>query len=447
MKLATTRTACLVLACGVLCAAAPSATAERPNILVVLCDDLGYGDLACFGSTAIRTPNLDRLAADGLKLTACYSGSPVCSPSRAALMTGRNPNRLGIRDWIPGNSGIYLKAEETTVAERLRDAGYRTGHFGKWHLNSRMDRSEPSPGDHGFDYWFSTQNNAVPTHQNPVNFVRRGKRVGPLRGHSTTLIAEEAMSWVRRSPHAPWAAFVWFHAPHEQIATPEEFSRPYAGQGDSTKADYYGSVSLVDHEVGRLRRFLSDIGEERNTLVFFTSDNGPETLRRYPTGNRSHGSPGPFRGMKLHVTEAGYRVPGILCWPGRTKPGSVSDEPVCGTDLLPTVCDAVGVPPRRPGSPAVPLDGVSILPVLEGKPVPRRKPLYWQYDHAISQPWTLALRDGRWKLLGNAARDRFALYDLRADPSETYDLAREQPAVLARLKAMMIRQQREVNGP
>ncbi|MCC2670361.1 MAG: sulfatase, partial [Armatimonadetes bacterium] len=186
--------ALLGVAAGLLAHQGGAAAADpKPNVLFVLCDDLGYGDLGCFGSPDIKTPNLDRMAAGGLKLTSFYAPSPVCSPSRAGFMTGRNPSRLGIRDWIPQGSGIYLRKEEVTIPELLKTAGYRTGHFGKWHLNSRFNGMEPTPGDHGFDYWFSTQNNAVPTHQDPTNFVRNGKRVGPLKGNSSTLITDETI--------------------------------------------------------------------------------------------------------------------------------------------------------------------------------------------------------------------------------------------------------------
>ena len=169
---------------------------KRPNFVLILCDDLGYGDLGCFASPVIKTPHLDKLAADGVRLTHCYSSSPVCSPSRAGFLTGRNPNRLGIRDWIPLNSGVFLPRDEITVARMLKGAGYRTGHVGKWHLNSKFNGMEPTPGDHGFDHWFSTQNNAAPSHENPTNFVRNRKAVGPLQGNSSTLIVDEALRFL-----------------------------------------------------------------------------------------------------------------------------------------------------------------------------------------------------------------------------------------------------------
>lgn len=428
---------------GVRSGAVAAAPEARPNIVFLLCDDLGYGDLGCFGSPVIKTPHLDTLAADGLKLTSFYAASPVCSPSRAGMMTGRNPNRLGIRDWIPQGSGIYLRKEEHTVAELLKSAGYRTAHMGKWHLNSRMNGTEPTPADHGFDSWFSTQNNAAPTHQNPTNFLRDGRRAGPLQGNASTITVDEAIRFIRADPKQPFAAFVWFHAPHEQVATPEEYTKRYPGIEDPTKPIYYGSVSLVDHEVGRLLGVLDELKLRDNTLVVFTSDNGPETLKRYPAGIHSHGSPGPYRGMKLHVTEGGLRVPAIIRWPRGVKAGQVSAEPATGLDLLPTFCEAAGVKPPADR----PLDGTSILPLFAGKPVKRTVPLYWQYDVAISTPWTLALREGDWKLLGNAELTRFELYNVKLDPAEAVNLADKEPGRTRELSGKMIRIHREINAP
>jgi arylsulfatase A len=171
---------------------------RRPNILVILCDDLGYGDLGCFGHPTIRTPHLDRLAAQGMRLTSCYAAAPVCSPSRAGLLTGRAPVRLGVYDWIAEGSPMHLGKGELTVATLLKRAGYATCHVGKWHCNGRFNSPEqPQPGDHGFEHRFSTQNNAAPSHENPTNFVRDGRRVGPLRGYSCQLVADEAIGWLR----------------------------------------------------------------------------------------------------------------------------------------------------------------------------------------------------------------------------------------------------------
>src|SRR5215831_10850280 len=198
-------------------------TGEKPNIVILLCDDLGYGDLSCFAHPKILTPHLDKLATEGVKLTHCYSSSPVCSPSRAGLMTGRVPNRLGIRDWIPADSGIYLRPGEVTIAQLLKEAGYHTCHAGKWHLNSKTDGSERTPGEAGFDHWLYTQNNASPSHLNPTNFVRNGKPAGKLEGPSSHLVVAEAIQFLDAHPGQPFFLNLWFHESHEPVAAAEEF--------------------------------------------------------------------------------------------------------------------------------------------------------------------------------------------------------------------------------
>jgi len=409
----------------------------KPNIVHIYCDDLGYGDLGCFGNPVIRTPSLDKLAAEGMRLTDFYCPSPVCSPSRAGVMTGQTPNRTGVYDWIPENSGVCLTGNEVTVPQLLRSGGYTTCHSGKWHLISKWDGSEPTPGDHGFDYWFSTQNNAHPTHRNPDNFIRNGKPVGPLEGYSSTIIVDEAIRFIKqvyRQPQ-PFALFVWFHAPHEPIATAEKFMDWHPDVAESTRIEYFGNVSQMDYEVGRLMGALDELNLRDETLVMFSSDNGPETLKRHSQAFRSHGSPGPFRGMKLHMYEGGIRVPGIIRWPGKTHPGQVCHEPVCGVDILPTFSEIAGV--NVPGD--RPIDGTSILPIFKEKPLEREVPLYWQYDRAISNV-KIAIREGAWKLLVDRELGAPELYNLEDDWRETknrtFDERQRVRAMMKKLRQM-----------
>lgn len=419
--------------------------AEKTNFVAILCDDLGYGDLGCFGHRHIKTPSLDKLAGEGLRLTDCYAGAPVCSPSRAGMLTGRIPNRLGIYDWIPQNSPMHLRSSEVTVATLLKKAGYQTCHSGKWHCNGKFNSpDQPQPGDHGFDHWFSTQNNANPTHKNPVNFVRNGKRVGPLEGYSSQIIVDEALSWLgKRDKTKPFLLMVWLHSPHETIATAAPYVDQYTAVAENTEqAEYFGNVTQLDHEIGRLLKSLDDDGLRNETLVYFSSDNGPETLHRYKGSERSHGSPGPLRGMKLHMYEGGIRVPGIIRWPGHTKPGEVSGEPVASYDILPTFCAIAGI--ATPTDRA--LDGASLLPLFEGRPVSRSKPLYWQYDRAIGGANRVAMRDGDWKLLANEDLSKFELYNLRTDKSEKNDLAQIENARLMELSAKLKKLHAEVKA-
>lgn len=431
---------------------------RRPNIVLVLADDLGYGDLGCMGHPEIRTPHLDRFAAEGLRLTNCYSAGANCSPSRAGLLTGRTPYRLGIHDWIPFLSPMHLKAEERTIAAELRDAGYATAHAGKWHLNGMFNLpGQPQPRDHGFDHWFSAQNNALPSHQDPYNFVRNGIPVGPQAGTSSKIVADEAIRWLRqdRDRTKPFLLYVGFHEPHEPIFTEPRFRDLYRFPDDPSRAAYYGNVTQMDEAFGRLMAALDAEGLRDTTFVMFTSDNGPARTKWHNVG-----SAGPLRESKGHVYEGGIRVPGILRWPGRAKPGTVSDEPVCGVDFLPTACAATGV--ERRGT--RPLDGVNLLPILDGRGVGRTVPLYWQYNWALSEP-AAALRIGDWKILarltqrspertsiteaGNrvlktAELTGFELYNLKDDVGETTDLSKKDPTKHSEMTAALTKMFLEV---
>lgn len=411
--------------------------AERTNILVALADDLGYGDLACYGARDVQTPNLDRLAMEGLRLTSCYSGHANCSPSRAALMTGRTPTRVGVRNWIAQDSPVHLRKSEITVATLLRDAGYATCHVGKWHLNGEFNRpTQPQPGDHGFDHWFSTQNNALPCHRNPDNFARNGTDVGRLEGYSADIVVGEAIRWLRdiRDKDKPFFLYTCFHEPHEPIASAPRHAALYPS-GDPSYSAHHGNITQMDDAFGRLLREIDDQGLARQTLVFFTSDNGPAITAQHP-----HGSAGPLRDKKGSLYEGGIRVPGILRWPGHIDPGTVSDEPACGVDLLPTACDLAGTSPPADRA----LDGASLLPIFKGLPISRKSPLYWHFNRASGEA-KVAMRSGDWKILatldkppqsrtnditGADERDfktaelaGFALYNLRDDIRETKDLA------------------------
>lgn len=426
---------------------------RRPNFVVILCDDLGYGDLGSYGHPTIQTPNLDRLAAGGLRFTAYYAPSPVCSPSRAGLMTGRTPSRSGVYEWIPLDHPMHLPRRELTIATLLKRAGYATGHFGKWHLNGRFNSpDQPQPDDHGFDHWFSTQNNAHPSHRNPDNFVRNGEPVGELEGFSCQLVTDEFLRWLdgRGNADRPFFAFICFHEPHEPVDSPDDLVALYPDAKKKGEALYYANVTNVDRAVGRIVQGLRNRGVEDNTLVFFTSDNGPETLKRYPDAWRSHGSPGPWRGMKLQLTEGGIRVPAIASWPGRLPAGEVRDQPVGGVDLLPTLCALAGIDPPDDRV----LDGESIVPLLWDDTWQRSRPLFWHYVRAVGDDH-VAMRDGTWKMLagldlpdpreaqeegpilfvqtrrGTLSQSR--LYRLDRDPHEDHDLSLQYPEESARL--------------
>jgi arylsulfatase A len=420
---------------------------KAPNVVVILCDDLGYGDLACFGHPVIRTPNLDRLASQGVRFSQCYAAAPVCSPSRAGLLTGRTPSRVGVFSWIDPNNPMHLPAREITLATLLRQAGYRTAQVGKWHLNGMFNSAkQPQPGDHGFDHWFSTQNNAAPSHQDPKNFVRNGTPAGALEGFSCQIVADEGIAWLKQKKGAePFFLHVCFHEPHEPIASPPDLVASYRKEAaNEDEAQYFANVTNMDRAVGRLMAALDEIGAADNTVVFFTSDNGPETLNRYKGSNRSYGSARPLRARKLWLYEGGIRVPGIVRWPGQAPPGRTSDEPLWSCDFLPTICRAAAV--KTPADRAI--DGADFRPALEGKKIERTTPLFWHYYRALGEP-RVALRDGDWVILGHcgplpkgaggslkfgdmemiktAQITTLELYNLKDDLAQSKDRAADEP--------------------
>jgi arylsulfatase A len=431
---------------------------DRPNILIVLCDDLGYGDLGCYGHPTLHTPHIDKFAAEGLKLTDCYAASANCSPARTGLMTGRTPYRVGIHNWIPMFSPMHVSSREITIATLLQNGGYETCHVGKWHLNGRFNlKGQPQPDDHGFGHWFATQNNCLPDHRFPWNFVRNGQPVGTIENYASQIVTDEAIRWLSgvRDKSKPFFIYCCYHEPHEPIASAKRFRELYPSD-DPSHSRHHGNISQMDDAFGRLLTALDDQGLRENTLVFFTSDNGPAITRRHP-----HGSSGPLRNKKGSMYEGGLRVPGILQWPGRIEPGTVSDEPISGVDLLPTLCEIAGleVPQDRK------IDGTSFLPVFSGNPIERRVPLYWQFNRASSDV-KVGLRSGDWKLLATltgpewkpggeirladqramkqAELDRFELYNLKDDLAETNNLSDINPEKLAELKPLLEAMYREV---
>lgn len=460
--------------------AASAAAPTRPNFVVILCDDLGWGDLACYGHPHIRTPRLDRLAAEGVRLTSCYSAAPVCSPSRVGLLTGRSPNRAGVFDWIPaagersaaadGRHLVHMRRAEVTLPALLRSAGYSTALCGKWHCNSRFNApDQPQPDAAGFDHWFATQNNAAPSHENPTNYVRNGVPVGPLPGYSCRLAAREGIGWMERvlaaEPRRPFFLYLAFHEPHEPVASPPELVAGYRTVArNDDEAHYFANVENLDAAAGEVLDALERLGVAANTLVFFTSDNGPETLLRYRTAKRSYGCPGPLRGMKLWTTEAGVRVPGILRWPGGARRAQACDDPVSSLDLLPTFAAMAGA--ALP--PGLQFDGTDLGPWLAGGELRRSAPLFWVYYNALNEQ-RAAMRDGPWKVLArletadgvplprwaniteaNAPAARSArlgdvsLYSLIDDVGEATDLRDREPSKRAELAGRLAAIAREM---
>ncbi len=455
MKTRRTRLVISVMVIALTCLSVIKLRADdRPNIVVVLCDDLGYGDLECYGHPYIKTPNLNRLATEGIRFTDFYSTAPVCSPSRVGLLTGRSPNRAGVYEWIPDNKYIHMRSSEVTIPQLLQKVGYATCMSGKWHCNGKFNSpQQPQPDDAGFDHWFGTHNNASPSHENPRNFVRNGKNVGPLKGFSCQLVMDEALTWLKgqqeKDPKQPFFIYVAFHEPHEPVASPEDMVDSYKPVAKNIhEAQYFANVANLDKAVGKLMTALKSMDIDKNTLVVFTSDNGPETLNRYSKAGRSYGTAQPLRGMKLWTTDAGFRVVGIMRWPAKIKAGQTVNHPVSALDFLPTFCELAKT---KPPSDLV-LDGTSFLPALKNRPIKRKKPLVWVYYAALNER-RAAMRDGDWKVLAklnlnklksvnnhNAARVKaatlsdFQIFKITDDIGESQDLSASHPEKLSELK-------------
>ncbi len=433
------------------CSPGPSdAVAEHPNVVFVLTDDLGWGDLASFGHPLIRTPNLDRLAEEGTSFEQFYVASPSCSPSRTAFVTGHYPGRHGVhRIFSPSprknrERGMpnWLDPDVTTVADLLRDAGYATAHFGKWHLTGEGFEGAPAPSEYGFD-------ESTVLHSSEWD----EERPEDWRARSTGLLVEEALRFAEENRGRPFFVQLWTLVPHahlkptaEELARyedldvdPELFEgtmRTYLEGAEDARTQmkvFAAAVTGLDDALGRLFRGLDELGLTEETIVFFTSDNGPEDYHVAHAANAGVGSTGPFRARKRSLYEGGLRAPCIVRWPARVPAGRVDETSVVsGVDFLPTVCALAGVEPPAG------LDGEDVSDVLLGSPRPRRGPLFWEWragvagDQSYLSPG-VAIRDGSYKLHVNPEGGDVELYDVVGDPGETEDLAEREPERTAEL--------------
>lgn len=446
---------------------------RKPNVIQILTDDQGWGDLASYGHIFLKTPHIDQLAREGMKFTHCYSAASTCSPSRSAILTGRTPYRNGVFRWIPAGHFSYLPADEITLPQLLRQRGYETAHFGKWHLSNYTeerinnngyekfgfgtDPSQPSMDDYGYDYYFITGNVARPSHKDPLNFFLNGKPMGKMEGFSAQIVAGQLKEWLtkHRKKDKPFFITLWFHEPHGPIESDPEFIKRYPEVKDPSFQQYLANITQIDEAVGAIVKELKNEEVYDETLIWYTSDNGPEGGHEYgsfnssnnPRRDRYRGTTGGLRGRKRYTHEGGIRVPGIISWPAEfqrnaVNPGRIIDVPIIGSDVFPTVLDIVGVDPPN----AVTLDGTSILPALAGKEFQRKTPLYWRSN---KKEYRIALREGDWKIIAKSDQTGFELYNLIADPRETTDQSAHEPEIFEKLKKALIEYDNEVlaEGP
>jgi arylsulfatase A len=400
----------------------PGATAKSPNIVFILCDDLGYGDLGCYGSK-IRTPNLDRLASEGMRFTNFCAADPVCSPSRAALLTGRYPTRVGVPAALFPTDTKGLNLDETTLADSLRARNYRAMCIGKWHLG-RPDAYLPT--SRGFDNYFGIP---YSNDMNPRVLMRNTEVIEPVANLETLTerCTEQARTFLRGSKDKPFFLYMPHTYPHIPLAASARF------RGKSPEGLYGDVVEELDWSVGDLLRSLKENGQDQNTLVMFSSDNGPWY----------QGSPGRLRGRKNTTYEGGVREPFIARWPGRIPKGRVVEGLASMMDVFPTVSKLCGC-----AAPTKPLDGIDIWPMLSGqKPVIDRAPLLyfdnWDLQCARSMNWKLHIarhNTAAYSPAPAAGRHSYILpkpelYNLATDPEESYDVAPENPQVVSELQS------------
>lgn len=414
----------------------------RPNVVVIYADDLGYGDVGCFGGDDVRTPHLDRLAARGVRLTNWYSNSPVCSPSRAALLTGRHPVHAGVQEILGGKRGTAGLPAQPTLASRLQDEGYRTGIFGKWHLGTG---SGYRPLDRGFAQHFGFLAGCVDYYshifywgqgQNPVHDLWDDEREVYDNGrYLTEVIAEKAASFIADGGAEPFLCYVPFNAPHYPMHAPKEYVDRFPELPDDRRI-MAAMIAAMDDGVGRILDALEAAGIADDTIVFFSSDNGPSTeSRNWLDGEEidyQGGSTGGLRGNKGSLFDGGIRVPAIISWPAALPQGAEWAEPAAMMDILPTVLEAAGAPASAEA------DGTSVLGALRAlAPLPDERTLFWEYGPQ------LAARRGPWKLT-TSAREHLGgpftlgstvLANLDDDPAEAADLSAAHPEIAAALRA------------
>ncbi|MGQ9730729.1 MAG: arylsulfatase [Candidatus Zipacnadales bacterium] len=406
---------------------------RHPNIIFILADDLGYGDLGCYGQRVIQTPNLNRMAAEGIRFTDCYAGSTVCAPSRCALMTGLHTGHCTVR----GNARVPLRADDITVAELLKSAGYVTGIIGKWGLGEPDTTGIPTR--QGFDHWFGYLNQNHAHNYYPEYLWRNEEQItleqnlhGQRAEYSHDLFTQEALEFITQHCAEPFFLYLAYTIPHANNELGRETGNGMEVPSDAPYSDqkwpqpqkgYAAMITRMDRDIGTLLSLLRELHIDDQSIIFFSSDNGPH--KEGGADPAFFRSSGPLRGYKRDLYEGGIRVPMIVRWPGMIQPGQVSDHPWAFWDFLPTACQLASV--RPPAG----IDGISILPVLFGRKAKRHDFMYWEFHE---RGFHQAVRMGRWKAVRKGTKQPLELYDLTADISETQDIASEHHDIVATIE-------------
>jgi arylsulfatase A-like enzyme len=418
--------------------------AEKPNVVLIVIDDLGQRDLGCYGSTFYKTPNTDRMAKEGLRFTDFYAACPVCSPTRASILTGRYPVRTGITDWIPGRKDMpdqrlkrpqirnELPLEEVTIAEALRARGYVTGHIGKWHLGG----AGFGPEQQGFDVNIAGDQTGTPRSYFAPFENKAGKMPGLQRAepgeYLTDRLAAEAEKFIEANKDKPFFLYLPHYAVHTPLRAKQSVIDKYKVKpkaGTQSNPVYAAMVESMDEAVGRVLKKLDDLKLSDNTLVIFTSDNGGlATTEGGPTGATFNG---PLREGKGFLYEGGIRVACIMRWPGKIKPGTVTDQVACSIDFFDTILEATQTNSDRKGGGGPVRDGRSLAPIFRGETM-KERPIFWHYPHYANQGSRPggAVRSGQYKLVESYEDGRRELFDLVNDPSENENVSLRLPGVV-----------------
>jgi len=427
--------ALLMLGAPALAAAPPATTPrpDKPNIILIFIDDMGYADVSCFGNTQVRTPHIDSLATGGLRLTNFYVNSPICSPSRVAITTGQYPGRWKIHSYLESRArnrergmADWLDPKAPSIGRIFKQAGYATAHFGKWHMGGGRDVDDaPGPATYGFD-------------EHLLNFEGIGNKVKPPRHTFTAQYVDHAVDFARRHRDQPFLIRLFPNDVHDPHApAPGAIDKWKAVTENPFEQKFFAVLEEMDRQIGRVIEEIDDLGLTERTIFIFTSDNGPtDWPSYYQKGWSPPGSTGPYFGRKWSLYEGGIRMPFIVQWKGVIPAGNTDDRNmVAAIDLLPTLCKLADVAPPPPDE--IKFDGEDRSAILLGRGIDktfeRSQPLFWQYGppHARLKPGkpefispSFAIRDGRWKLLVNPDGSDLQLYDLEADPGEKTNLAK-----------------------
>ncbi len=426
----------LTLGWFVACCGMAAAADRKPNVLVILADDLGLGDFSEFGTADVRTPNIDRLAKEGMTFENFYANSCVCSPTRASLLTGCYPDRVGvpgvIREETPPDSWGHLAREAVLLPQLLKPAGYHSGIVGKWHLGIASPNTPTERGFDSFTGFLGDMMDDYETHlRHGQNFMRRNLEVIDPKGHATDLFTTWACEYLEeRAPSgSPFFLYLAYNAPHDPIQPPAEWLAKVKAREPGMSEARTGLVALIEHMdagIGKVLDTLDRLQLAEHTMVLFTSDNGG--LLKLGANN------GPWRGGKTQMYEGGLRVPGLVRWPGRVAPGSRTKRTTLTMDIFPTACELAGVPVPET------IDGVSVLPALRGESEsePRQSYFVRREGGVLYGGKTIeALISGDWKLVLNSPFAPMELFHLGDDPKETTDLSKQNPEKLRELSAML----------